>query len=149
MVRKKLHGQFERKLKDKEKIMKRITVISIIMLLITSIAYAKNYEVTKKAGDFTVAATIDKNPPIVGDNNVTIEIKDATGKAVIDARVKVEYSMPAMPGMPAMNYKADAVLKGNGYQARMDISMAGSWNVAVKIMRGGKTATMRFSVDAH
>ncbi|NJD57175.1 MAG: FixH family protein [Nitrospirae bacterium] len=129
--------------------MKKISAISIILLLIAGIAYAKSYEVTKKAGEYTIAATIDNNPPVVGENGVTIEIKDASGKGVTDAKVKVEYSMPAMPGMPAMNYKTDAVLKGTGYQSKMNLSMAGSWNVTVKVLRGGKTATMKFNVDAH
>jgi len=53
-----------------------------------------------------------------------------------------------MPGMPAMNYKADAELKGNEYKATMGLSMSGSWNIAVKITRAGKTSTMKFTVDA-
>jgi hypothetical protein len=129
--------------------MKKVTLVSIVLLLMAGVAYAKNYEVTKKAGEYIVVAMIDKNPPVVGDNNITIEIKDASGKSVTDAKVKVEYSMPAMPGMPAMNYKTDAPLKGSSYQANMNLSMAGSWNVAVKTMRSGRTATMRFTVDAH
>ncbi len=129
--------------------MRKIALVSIVLLLMTGIAYAKSYEVTKKVGEYTVAAMIDKNPPVVGDNTITIEVKDAAGRAVTDARVKVEYSMPSMPGMPAMNYKSDASLKGSSYQAKMNLSMSGSWNVSVKTLRGGKTATMRFSVDAQ
>lgn len=129
--------------------MKKIAIVSMVLLLIAGIAYAKNYEVTKKVGEYTMSATIDKNPPVVGDNNITIEVKDAVGKAVTDAKVKVDYSMPAMPGMPAMAYKTEAVLNGSSYQAKMNLSMAGSWNVAVKTVRSGKTATMKFSVDAH
>jgi hypothetical protein len=129
--------------------MKRTMVVTMMLLLIAGIAYAKNYEVTKKAGEYTVVATIDKNPPVVGDNNITIEIEDASGKAVTDARVKVEYSMPAMSGMPAMDYKTDAALKGSSYQAKINISMAGSWTIAIKTVRGGKTATMKFSIDAN
>jgi len=121
----------------------------MVLLLIAGLAYAKNYEVTKKAGEFTVAATIDRNPPVVGDNNISIVIKDAAGKTVTDAKVKVEYSMPAMPGMPAMNYKEDASLSGSAYNAKMNLSMSGSWNIAVKVSRGGKTSTMKFNVDAH
>jgi len=45
-----------------------------------------------------------------------------------------------MPGMPAMNYKADAVQKGDEYKAVMNLSMAGSWNIAVKISAGGRPA---------
>ncbi|HBR22420.1 MAG TPA: hypothetical protein DD713_07650 [Nitrospiraceae bacterium] len=129
--------------------MKRLTVLTIILLLIAGIAYAKDYEVKKKAGEYDVEIKIDKNPPVVGDNNIEIEIKDASGKYVTDAKVKVEYSMPAMPGMPAMNYKTDTELKGYEYKAKMNLSMSGSWNIAVKIIHGGKTATVKFNVDAH
>ncbi len=128
--------------------MKKLAIITLILILIAGIAYAKVYEVKKKAGEYDVEVKIDKNPPIVGDNNITIEIKDASGKYVTDAKVKVEYSMPAMPGMPAMNYKTDTELKGDEYKAKMNLSMSGSWNIALKITRSGKTATMKFNVDA-
>ena len=128
--------------------MKKLGVMVLVLLLVAGIAYAKDYEVKKKAGEFDVQVAIDKNPPVVGDNNVKIEIKDSAGKYVSDAKVVVDYGMPAMPGMPAMNYKADAELKGNEYKAKMNLSMSGSWNVAVKITRTGKTSTMKFTVDA-
>lgn len=128
--------------------MKRLAVFTMALLFIAGIAHAKDYEAAKKAGEYDVLVKIDKNPPVVGDNNVIIEVRDASGKYVTDAKVKVDYSMPAMPGMPAMNYKADAELKGDLYKARMNLSMSGSWNIAVKIIRAGKTSTMKFTVDA-
>lgn len=115
-----IQGRPEQILGQKGEEMKRIAAVSMILLLMAGVVYAKNYEVTKKAGEYTVVAMIDKNPPVVGDNDVTVEIRDASGKVVTDARVKVEYSMPAMPGMPAMAYKTDATLKGTGYQAKMN-----------------------------
>ncbi len=127
---------------------KLCAVVAVAMLFISGIAYAKDYEVNKKAGEYDVMVRIDKNPPVVGDNNMKIEIKDASGKYVTDAKVKVEYSMPAMPGMPAMNYKTDTELKGNEYRAKMNLSMSGSWNIAVKVTRAAKTSTMKFTVDA-
>ncbi len=129
--------------------MKKLVVFALILLLIAGIAYAKDYEVKKKTGEYDVTVKIDRNPPVVGDNNITVEIKDASGKHVADAKVKVEYSMPAMPGMPPMNYKADAALSGNEYKTKMNLSMSGAWNVAVKITKGGKTATVKFNVDAR
>ena len=128
--------------------MKRLAVVTFTLLLMAGIAYAKDYEVSKKAGEYDVQVRIDKNPPVVGDNNVTVEIKDAAGKSVSDAKVVVDYSMPAMPGMPAMNYKADAELNGGLYKAKINLSMSGSWNMAVKISKAGKTSTMKFTVDA-
>lgn len=129
--------------------MKKFAIFSLILLLIAGIVYAKDYEVKKKAGDYDVTVKIDKNPPVVGDNNITIDIKDASGKNVTNAAVRVEYSMPAMPGMPAMSYKTDTDLKGNEYKGKMNLSMSGAWNIAVKITSGGKTTTVKFNVDAH
>jgi nitrogen fixation protein FixH len=128
--------------------MKKLLLIGMAVLLSAGVVFAKDYEVKKKAGEFDVVVTIDRNPPVTGDNNVTVSVKDAGGKAVKDAKVVVDYSMPAMPGMPAMNYKADAVQKGDEYKAVMNLSMAGSWNVTVKISAGGKSGSMKFTVDA-
>ena len=115
--------------------MKRLTVLTVMVLLLAGTVYAKDYEVTKKAGDLTVMVKIDKNPPVTGTNNMEITVKDAGGKTVTDAKVIVEYSMPAMPGMPAMNYKTDAQLKGDVYKAEMNLSMGGSWNISIKVSR--------------
>jgi hypothetical protein len=128
--------------------MKEWFLIVLALLLMAGTAGAKGYEVSKKAGEYDVEVKIDKNPPVVGDNNITIEIKGASGHHVRDAKVVVEYSMPPMPGMPPMIYKADAELKGDEYKAKMNLSMSGSWNIAVKIKREGKSSTMKFTVDA-
>ena len=128
--------------------MKKLMMIGLAVMLSAGVAAAKDYEVAKKAGAFDVVVKIDKNPPVTGDNGVTIAVKDAAGTAVKDAKVLVDYSMPAMPGMPPMNYKADAVQKGDVYSANMNLSMAGPWNVAVKISAGGKNGSLRFTIDA-
>ena len=128
--------------------MKKSVVFAVIVFLAAGVAYAKDYEVKKKAGEFDVVVTIDKNPPVTGDNGVTVSVKDAGGKVVKDAKVLVDYSMPAMPGMPPMNYKADALLKGDEYKAVMNLSMAGPWNIAVKISAGGKSGSLKFTIDA-
>ncbi|MBI5739371.1 MAG: FixH family protein [Nitrospirae bacterium] len=128
---------------------KWIAIAASVVLLITGSAYAKDYEVKKKAGDYDVTVKIDRNPPVVGDNNIVVEIKDAKGGYVTDAKVVVEYTMPAMPGMPAMNYKAKTSLDGNEYKGKMNLSMSGSWSIEVKITKADKTSKMKFSVDAQ
>jgi len=133
----------------KEDVMKKVLIGVLAVVLAFGVALAKDYEVKKKAGDFDVEVRIDKNPPVVGDNNIAIDVRDAAGKNVTDAKVVVDYSMPAMPGMPAMNYKTDAELKGNSYKAVMNLSMSGSWNIAIKITKAGKTSTAKFSIDAR
>ena len=128
--------------------MKRLAVVTLVVLMVVGVAYAKDYEVSKKAGEYTVDISIDRNPPVTGNNNMEIAVKDAAGKAVTDAKVVVEYSMAPMPGMPAANYKTEAALKGDKYKATMNLSMAGPWSVAVKVTRADKTQTAKFTVDA-
>ena len=127
--------------------MKRLIIILSVFFLAFGLAYAKDYTVTKKAGSYTVNVRMDKNPPIAGENNIVIGIQDAAGADVVDATVVVEYSMPAMPGMPAMNYKTKTDTKNKKYMATVDFSMSGAWNINVKITRAGKTQSVKFNVD--
>ena len=129
--------------------MKRLVLAIMLVLLAAGTAAAKDYEATKKAGNYTVVIKIDRNPPITGDNNLTVAIKDAAGAEVKDAKVAVEYSMAAMPGMPAVRVKTDAELKGSEYKAKINFSMAGGWSIAVMINRGDKKDQAKFSVDVR
>ena len=127
--------------------MKRFATALIILLLAAGLVYAKDYTVMKKAGSYTVEVKLDKNPPITGPNKMEISIKDDKGENVTDAAVVVEYIMPAMPGMPAMNYKAKAELNGSRYLANVNFSMSGAWAVNIKITHAGKTQAVKLNVD--
>jgi hypothetical protein len=129
--------------------MKRVVLAAMVFFLFGGLAIAKDFEVTKKAGDYTVVVAIDKNPPTTGDNNLSVSVKDGGAADVTDAKVSVEYSMPAMPGMPAMKYSHNAELAGKEYKTKVNFSMSGSWNMIVKIVRGGKTTQVKFTVDAR
>jgi hypothetical protein len=124
-------------------------MVVLLAVFVAGVTFAKDYTVQKKAGDYSVEIKMDKDTPVVGANNVEVVIKDKAGKAVTDAKVLVTASMPAMPGMPAMENKADAKLEGSRYKARIDLSMGGSWNMSVRITQGGKTATAKWTVDAR
>jgi hypothetical protein len=130
--------------------MKSVMIIltaMVVLLLAIGLANAKDYEITKKSGDYIVQIKIDKNPPVTGENKMDITIKDTAGKNVTDATVGIEYGMPAMPGMGAMNYKATAGLKGDRYLATINFSMAGPSFVNIKITRGGKSQLVKLNVD--
>jgi nitrogen fixation protein FixH len=133
---------------ERRNIMKRIVLVILVIFLTAGLSYAKDFELKKKVDDVSVGIRMDKNPPIVGANQVAIALQDKAGKPITDAKVLVNYSMPAMPGMPPMNYKTEAQLKGDAYNTTLEFSMPGSWNVDVKIARGGKTSTVKFNVDA-
>jgi hypothetical protein len=48
-----------------------------------------------------------------------------------------------------MFYKADAELKGSLDKAKMNLSMAGSWNITIQITQGDKVRKVKFNVDAN
>jgi hypothetical protein len=127
--------------------MKRLATALIILLLAAGLVYAKDYTVKKKAGSYTVQVKLDKNPPVTGQNRMEISIQDTAGANVTDATVAVDYGMPAMPGMPAMNYKEKTELKGSRYLATLNFSMSGAWTVTIKITRAGKTQSVKLNVD--
>ena len=129
--------------------MKRIVaILAVVSFMMTcGVALAKDYELTKKAGDYNVQIKIDKNPPVTGINKMTVAITDAREISVTDATVAIDYGMPAMPGMGAMNYKTGAALKGDSYQAAINFSMSGPWFINIKIIRAGKTQTVKLNVD--
>jgi hypothetical protein len=105
------------------------------------------FAVQEKAGDYLVDIWMGKGPPVVGANNIEIVVTDKGGKAVTDAKVLVTASMPAMSGMPAVEDKAVAEPDGGKYKAKIDLSKGGSWNVYVRVIKGGKTSTAKFTVD--
>ena len=127
---------------------KTSTILILVFLVAVSLAYSKDLDLTGKAGNYEVRAKIDRNPPIVGNNRMEIEIRDSKGH-VTDADVMVNYYMPPMPRMAPMNYTAPAELKGEKYRAEMDLIMAGPWIIRVLITRDGKKATARFNIDAQ
>jgi len=124
-----------------------LVIVAMILAMTCGVVYAKDYEISKKAGDLSVQVNIDKNPPVTGINKIAVAIKDAAGKTVTNATVSINYGMPAMPGMGAMNYKAATTLKGESYLGTLNFSMTGPWFINIKIAQGDKTQTVKLNVD--
>ncbi len=129
--------------------MKKIMFAVMMVMLLTSAAYAKGFEASKQAGPFKVDISLDKNPPAMGENNIIIAVWDAAGKPVKDAKVNIEYIMPAMPGMPAMNYKAALAGKDGKYSGKLNFSMPGAWSVEVKVEAAGKKGKAKLNIDVR
>ena len=126
-----------------------LLISTLILFLTVALGDARGIEMKKRVGDLEAGMRIDRNPPVLGDNNIEIELKDAAGKAVTDAKVLVNYYMPPMPRMAPMNYTTDAKLKGDKYKAKMNFIMSGPWIIAVKINHAGRTSTVKFNIDAQ
>ncbi len=130
--------------------MMKTCVTTILLLLLTvATAHAVGIKVNRNADPYVVGVEINRNPLVVGDNPIAIEIRDGAGKIITDAKVLVNYYMPPMPRMAPMNYSTAADLRGKIYKATMDCIMAGPWYVRIIINRGGSTVTTKFNVDAQ
>ena len=58
--------------------MRKLGMAVVVMLLMVGAAFAAS-TITKKAGDYTVGLTMEKNPPVTGKNNVDVSVKDTNG----------------------------------------------------------------------
>ena len=84
---------------------------------------------TKEVDGYKVIIT-SKKALTVGNNDIDIALfKD--GKEV-DAKVKVKFFMPEMPGMPYMEYKAKGKTTNGVFSSTINLSMSGTWQYQVK-----------------
>jgi len=71
-----------------------------------------------------------KKSLIVGNNTIKVSLfKD--GKK-IDAKVKVKFFMPEMPGMPYMESTDKGKTKEGVYNTKVNFSMSGTWQYQLK-----------------
>jgi hypothetical protein len=131
------------------KLTENIFIFVLIFIIFIPLANGKDFMIRRKAADYTVDVAINRNPPIVGRNEIRIDIKDISGKYVTSASVTVNYYMPPMPGMPPMNYTVKAPLNGSGYNAIMDIIMTGPWMVAIRAVVPGKQLSVSIPIDVR
>ena len=95
----------------------------------------------------------DPDPLKSGDNAIEVTVRQPDGSPVIDASVMAVFSMPAMPAMnmPAMRTEAPLThVEGGRYRGTGQLSMDGTWNVAVTASRDGQPIGRRtFSIVAR
>ena len=131
--------------------MKRFSLatVAVIMVLVLSVGISWAYEVQKTTGGLTITLSAGSYPLVKGDNDVSVKITDAAGKAVTDAEVKARVFMPPMPGMAPMSSNPEMVLKGDVYRFKANVSMEGTWKTEIIVKRKGKSATATFNLDAR
>ena len=105
-----------------------------------------------RQGGMAIDFRSEPDPPKSGQNALQVDLKQPDGSPVTDANVKVVFSMPAMPSMnmPAMRSETTLTHDSAGrYRGTGDLSMAGTWNVAVTVSRGGaEVGTRNLSIVA-
>jgi multidrug efflux pump subunit AcrA (membrane-fusion protein) len=98
------------------------------------------------AGKLQIAVPTNKVKLAGGSAKVRVEVKDASGAPVSDARVDVA---AGMPGMNVGKVTAKATKDPGVYEATLKLGMAGSWTVDVSAASQGGTATATFPIEAQ
>lgn len=87
------------------------------------------------------------NPPEAGENIIRLHLKDDSGKGLEKANVSLNLYMPAMGTMPRMDEKSIISEKGQGlYEAKFDLSMAGTWEMDLLVEKGSEKLKSHFSL---
>lgn len=91
--------------------------------------------------------TLDPNPPAPGENRWLIQTIGTDGKLIDVENLDVGLAMAAMGSMPAMAEQAVIAPKSRGtYEAQVNISMGGSWELTIAYMYQGKREVYRYTV---
>lgn len=126
--------------------MKLVTTLFAAMLTFTML-HAAAFE--KEASFKTTKVVYSTEKPLsVGTNELDLKLT-RSGKAVADAKVIVKVFMPEMPGMPYMEYVANAKPAGDGsYKATVNFAMAGTWQVHIFVHTAdGKKQRIKSSIN--
>lgn len=116
----------------------KIVLLGLFVLVFSSMACAEPAKPTIE---------LVTDPPTTGTNEWRVRLSDVSGKTLAKARVQVIASMPAMGTMPYMEVQADVTEKGDGlYAAELELSMGGTWDVAVKVAVDGIERVFRYSL---
>ena len=121
-------------------------------------ASAARFRLSANATTETSAAKLDlhadTDPMKAGEDTAFhVNLTDANGKPIADARVTVTLVMPAMPSMGMPEMKSSFELPWNAgkqmYMGKGQAPMAGSWNVLVEARKNGSViATFRTHLNA-
>ncbi len=129
--------------------------ISRTLLLLTLLGLGASSSCTKakserlQRGDLQIQVAVQPDPPTPGENRVLLDLRDATGKPVEEARIDFVYDMPAMGSMPEMKGGGDVHAKGSGkYEVHYPLSMPGDWTLSLRIQAEGHApAELRMKVS--
>lgn len=91
-----------------------------------------------RSGPYFLGVTVQPQTPRVGENTLTVRLRNTDGKPIIGARIRAVAEMPAMGAMPAMQAPAEmAEIEPGVYRGTFDLSMEGSWPLSLAIEAPG------------
>jgi len=138
----------------------RITLFMIAILLVGAACKSKAESDVKPAGEVVKAITVENLTATLltstgrikqGDQEVTLAFSDATGKAVDVGAVSLNFHMPSMGGMAAMNDTVSFTTTDmpGVYRGKVNVQMAGEWQAQLAYEGPAGKGKTTFAVTAR
>ena len=122
--------------------MKAFVAASVVLL---ALSLTSGCQHRADEADVTVELTDEPSPPTVGKARLTLDVRDAAGKPVEGATLKLEGNM-SHAGMRPVFADAREVKPGR-YEADLSWTMAGDWFVLVSgKLADGRTVSKKIDV---
>lgn len=105
---------------------------------------------SQRAGDLMVTLSNPKGHLSEGDNDFTVEFKNAAGQPVDVGAITLTFDMPAMGNMPAMHGSAKLTTTPSPgvYQAHANLEMNGTWQATISYKGPAGEGRTSFAINA-
>lgn len=127
-----------------------IVIVTLLIALCASMAFAAQTK-PAKAGKYTVEYAMQPTPPTVGNNQITITVKDGE-KPLTGAEVSLHLDMVGMS--MSLDAKTTPGAQEGQYVTTVDLAMAGAWTLDVNVqamagmvMDGDGKTSFNFTVE--
>jgi hypothetical protein len=129
-------------------VLAQVTTVTVVALARSGFALAQADHTAHqaKAGP-TITLTTKPDPPVAGENTLTVSVKSPAGEPVVGADVWVVLVMPATPSTGVAEIRKAATLEPDDnptvktlgvYIGRIDVPSAGRWQMTVTVRVYGK-----------
>lgn len=120
----------------------------LLAVALAGCSRASRQEQSDQAPDVAVTLTVAPSLAQVGAAQALVELTDASGQPIANAKVSLKGDM-SHPGMRPVLAEATATAPGR-YEAEFNWSMAGDWYVLVTAeLPDGRTALRRFDLTVQ
>lgn len=135
--------------------------IALVLGALAIVAAACSSSSTTDTGKVIKSAPVGNNLTVTlsskegvlknGDNEVFVSFKDGSGKTVDVGAVGLNFYMPAMGTMPAMNNAATFTSTGSPgvYHGKVKLASAGDWQVQISYEGAAGKGRSSFTVTAQ
>jgi hypothetical protein len=139
---------------------KTINIVTVFALLVIASACGTKSDSTTSTGKPIATVTVNNLTATLsnstgqlkqGDQEVTLAFTDSSGKSVDVGAVSLNFHMPAMGSMAAMNDAVTFTTTGTPgvYSGKVNISMAGEWQGQLAYEGPAGKGKATFSVSAR